>query len=69
MRRTVLGASSAGECKGDGVRILVVEDDRQLASALRRGLEAEGYAVDVAPTGTDGEWFAKENTTTRWSST
>jgi len=43
------------------VRILVVEDDKQLAAALRRGLEAEGYAVDVALTGTDGEWFAAEN--------
>jgi DNA-binding response OmpR family regulator len=44
------------------VRVLVVEDDKQLASALRRGLEAEGYAVDVALTGTDGEWLANENT-------
>jgi DNA-binding response OmpR family regulator len=44
------------------VRVLVVEDDKQLASGLRRGLEAEGYAVDVALTGTDGEWFANENT-------
>ncbi len=43
------------------MRILVVEDDKQLAAALRRGLEAEGYAVDVALTGTDGEWFATEN--------
>ena len=43
------------------MRILVVEDDKQLAAALRRGLEAEGYAVDVALTGTDGEWFAAEN--------
>jgi two-component system, OmpR family, response regulator len=43
------------------VRILVVEDDKQLAASLRRGLEAEGYAVDVALTGTDGEWFAAEN--------
>jgi two-component system OmpR family response regulator len=43
------------------VRILVVEDDKQLAAALRRGLEGEGYAVDVALTGTDGEWFAAEN--------
>jgi DNA-binding response OmpR family regulator len=40
---------------------LVVEDDKQLAAALRRGLEAEGYAVDVALTGTDGEWLADEN--------
>ena len=43
------------------MRILVVEDDKQLAAALRRGLEEEGYAVDVALDGTDGEWFAAEN--------
>ena len=43
------------------MRILVVEDDKQLAAALRRGLESEGYAVDVALTGTDGAWFAAEN--------
>jgi DNA-binding response OmpR family regulator len=44
------------------VRILVVEDDKHVARAVRRGLEDEGYAVDVALTGTDGEWFASENT-------
>ncbi|KQV69640.1 two-component system response regulator [Nocardioides sp. Root122] len=44
------------------MRILVVEDDKQLAAALRRGLESEGHAVDVALTGTDGEWYASENT-------
>jgi two-component system OmpR family response regulator len=44
------------------VRILVVEDDKTLATALNRGLAAEGYAVDVALTGTDGEWLATENT-------
>lgn len=44
------------------MRILVVEDDKQLAAALRRGLEGEGYAVDVALTGTDGAWYAAENT-------
>ncbi len=43
------------------MRILVVEDDKQLASGLRRGLESEGYAVDVALTGTDGDWLASEN--------
>nr|WP_157344962.1 response regulator transcription factor [Nocardioides sp. MAH-18] len=40
---------------------MVVEDDKQLAASLRRGLEAEGYAVDVALDGTEGEWFALEN--------
>ena len=43
------------------MRILVVEDDKHVALAVRRGLEGEGYAVDVALTGTDGEWFATEN--------
>ena len=43
------------------MRILVVEDDKQLASALRRGLEGEGYAVDVALDGVEGEWLASEN--------
>lgn len=40
----------------------MVEDDKQLAAALRRGLESEGHAVDVALTGTEGEWYAAENT-------
>ena len=43
------------------MRLLVVEDDKHVALAVRRGLEGEGYAVDVALTGTDGEWFATEN--------
>ena len=43
------------------MRLLIVEDDAPLASGLRRMLEAEGYAVDVALTGTDGDWFAGEN--------
>jgi DNA-binding response OmpR family regulator len=33
------------------MRILVVEDDTALASFLKKGLEAEHYAVDVAPDG------------------
>ena len=32
-----------------------------MAAAVRRGLEAEGFAVDVAGTGTDGLWMATEN--------
>ncbi len=42
------------------MRALVVEDELRLAAGLRNGLEAEGYAVDVALTGTDGLWFARE---------
>lgn len=41
---------------------MVIEDDKQLAAGLRRGLQLEGYAVDVALDGNEGEWFAQENT-------
>jgi DNA-binding response OmpR family regulator len=40
------------------MRLLVVEDDQHLAAALKRGLEAESFAVDIAATGTDGLWMA-----------
>ena len=43
------------------MRILVVEDDLHVAGAVKRGLEGEGYAVDVALDGTDGLWLATEN--------
>ena len=42
------------------MRVLVVEDDKRLATTVKRGLEAEGYAVDVALDGTDGGWLATE---------
>jgi DNA-binding response OmpR family regulator len=34
-------------------RVLVVEDERSIADAVRRGLAAAGFAVDVAPDGTE----------------
>jgi two-component system, OmpR family, response regulator len=43
------------------LRVLVVEDEKRLAAGLKRGLEAEGFATDVALTGTDGLWMAREN--------
>jgi DNA-binding response OmpR family regulator len=43
------------------MRVLVVEDEKRVAAAVRRGLEAEGFAVDVALTGTEGDWLAREN--------
>ena len=43
------------------MRVLVVEDERPLARALRRTLEAEGFSVVVAHTGTDGAWEAREH--------
>jgi len=40
--------------------VLVVEDERRLASAVRRGLTAEGFVVDVAHDGVDGLHLARE---------
>ena len=42
------------------MRILVVDDEPRLAAAVKRGLEAEGFAVDVAATGDEGLWMATE---------
>ena len=42
------------------MRVLVVEDEVRQSAALKRGFEAEGFAVDVASTGTDGLWMACE---------
>jgi DNA-binding response OmpR family regulator len=42
------------------VRVLVVEDERRLAAAVRRGLQAEGFAVDLAHNGEDGLHAARE---------
>jgi DNA-binding response OmpR family regulator len=36
------------------LRILVVEDERKVAKALKEGLEAESYSVDIAHTGEEG---------------
>ena len=43
------------------MRLLVIEDEKRLAGALKRGLEAEGFAVDVALDGQQGDWLAAEN--------
>ncbi|MEV4223204.1 response regulator transcription factor [Nonomuraea sp. NPDC049725] len=36
------------------MRVLVVEDERRMAAALQRGLQAEGFAVDLAHDGEQG---------------
>jgi len=42
------------------MKLLVVEDDAKIAGALRRGLTAEGFSVEVAQDGVDGLWRARE---------
>ncbi len=41
------------------MRILIVEDEVGVATALERGLEADGFAVDVADNGIDGLFLAR----------
>ncbi len=43
------------------MRVLVVEDEVKMARLLKRGLEEEDYAADVAANGEDGIWMATEN--------
>ncbi|MDT7654690.1 MAG: two-component system, OmpR family, response regulator [Pseudonocardiales bacterium] len=42
------------------MRVLVVEDELRMAALLKRGLEEDGYAVDVASSGPDAVWQATE---------
>jgi two-component system, OmpR family, phosphate regulon response regulator PhoB len=42
-------------------RILIIEDEEPLTLLLRYNLEAEGYAVDAAARGDDGDLRLKEN--------
>jgi len=43
------------------MRVLVVEDETRMARLLKRGLEEEGHAVDLAADGPEGLWLATEN--------
>ncbi len=43
------------------MRILVVEDEPNVASALEAGLSAEGFDVDIANDGNTGLWLAREH--------
>lgn len=44
------------------MRILVVDDEQRLAKSIARGLEADGFDVDVVHDGKDGLWRAREGT-------
>ena len=44
----------------EGMKVLVVEDDNKIADAVRRGLQREGFVVDVATDGDTGLWQASE---------
>jgi DNA-binding response OmpR family regulator len=42
------------------MKVLVVDDDERIAAAVARGLEAEGFTVEVEQNGVDGLWRATE---------
>jgi two-component system, OmpR family, response regulator len=42
------------------MKLLLVEDDVKIATAVKRGLEAEGFRVEVSHDGADGLWRATE---------
>ena len=42
------------------MKVLLVEDDVKIATAIQRGLTAEGFTVEVAFDGDDGLWRATE---------
>jgi DNA-binding response OmpR family regulator len=52
--RRILVAATAGAIGGAGVRVLVIEDDDELAEAIGAGLRQERMAVDVAFDGASG---------------
>lgn len=43
------------------MRVLVVEDERDIADFLRKGLEAEYFSVDIASEGERGSYLARTN--------
>src|SRR4051812_1058 len=43
------------------MRILIIEDDYNIADVMRRGLQEQHYSVDLAITGESGEEMAQIN--------
>jgi len=42
------------------MKVLLIEDDKRIATTVKRGLEGEGFSVSVALDGLDGLWMATE---------
>ncbi len=58
-------AAVAGHSRREGdersaMKLLLIEDDKKISTVIKRGLESEGYTVDVAFDGGDGLWMATE---------
>src|SRR5947199_1664765 len=53
------GVALTNSTRGQPVRLLLIEDHKPLQRALRQGLEEEGFAVDVADDGEEGDFKAR----------
>jgi two-component system OmpR family response regulator len=51
---SVVGPAAGTELTDDDMRILVIEDDKKIASFVINGLKQNGFAVDHAANGDDG---------------
>ena len=43
------------------MRILIVEDEKKVAAFIKKGLEEETYAVDIATDGEEGFHLGEQN--------
>jgi heavy metal response regulator len=50
------------EAEGQRVKILIVEDEKKVASFVKKGLQEEGYVVDAVHDGEEGLRLGLENT-------
>ncbi len=57
----LFSSESGSVCHRGIVKILLVEDDSTTADALSRGLEQEGFTVEIAANGDEGLWLARES--------
>jgi DNA-binding response OmpR family regulator len=55
---SILGRLALSE-QGDIVRVLLIEDHKPMVRALKKGLEEEGFAVDTAADGEEGDYKAR----------
>ncbi len=56
-----MGHTSEREAHSVSARILLVEDDSQIADYIARGLDQEGFVVDRADNGRDGLFMATDS--------
>ena len=55
---SLLDAPGGQERPADSARVLLIEDEPGIVDFVRRGLEAEGFAVEAALDGIEGERLA-----------